>query len=80
MRLNVVGALVDFADHAAAVLRIAAALDIAVIAAESDVGVDNKGVRGGECDAEQDCGEGCGGFHCCAFRLVGEICFQAAFG
>ena len=52
VRLNVVGALVDFADHAAAVLRIAAALDIAVIAAESDVGVDNKGVRGGECDAE----------------------------
>lgn len=51
-RLNVVGALVDFADHAAAVLRIAAALDIAVVAAESDVGVDYKGVRGGECDAE----------------------------
>lgn len=52
MRLNVVGALVDFADHAAAVLRIATALDIAVIAAESDVVVDNKGGRGSECDAE----------------------------
>ena len=51
-RLNVVGTLVDFADHAAAVLRIATALDIAVIAAESDVVVDNKGGRGSECDAE----------------------------
>ena len=52
MRLNVVLALVDFADDAAAVLRITAALDIAVVAAEPDVGVDYKGVRGGECDAE----------------------------
>ena len=52
MRLNVVFAPVDFADHAAAVLRIATALDIAVIAAESDVVVDNKGGRGSECDAE----------------------------
>ena len=46
MRLNVVFAPVDFADHAADVLRIAAASDIVVVAAEPDVGVDDQGVCG----------------------------------
>lgn len=85
MRLNVVFAPVDFADHAADVLRIAAASDIAVVAAEPDVGVDDQGVCGGE--AEQECGECGGGFHGDAFRLAGILRFwlrrfaaQAALG
>ena len=78
MRLNVVFAPVDFADHAADVLRIAAASDIAVVAAEPDVGVDDKGVCGGEGEAEQECGECGGGFHGVPFGWLGFCGFGFA--